>query len=82
MVTSPVYVGAQEQVDAATKCQHEKYKETTRTVAEGVLSLVEKCETCVAVRSRFKHAETREIEEWATKRAAEQTRMNAEAAKN
>lgn len=68
-VGTPVYVGTGDQVSLATKCRHDEYKLLSQTVIDqGILSVVERCTKCIAVRSKFRPATKEEIAEWKTKR--------------
>lgn len=70
MITTPIYVGTQEEIQKASQCKHEVFKEETRSVIdEGMMAIVERCSECVALRSRFRQASPEELAAWQVKRA-------------
>lgn len=77
MVTTPIYAGGAADVAKAAKCPHKEFKEYTHSVVPpGMYSVIEKCEGCIAVRSRYRQATPAEVEEWDAKRKAEQARLD------
>jgi hypothetical protein len=65
-VTTPVIASnMRADIDKASECEHPGWGEISRTVSQnGLLSLVETCTECIAVRSRFRRATDTEVEEW------------------
>lgn len=51
-VSSPVYLGDDASVISAMLCDHQFGSELTSNKMEGELILVERCKSCIAVRTR------------------------------
>lgn len=53
-ITTPFYVGTEEQIAKMKTCEHPIWIDANKTVEEGYLVHLQRCTSCNAARSRYK----------------------------
>lgn len=60
-VSTPIYAGTREALEAAQKCSHQSWREVIRSVERGILLVTEKCNDCqAATRAKYRPATDQE----------------------